>query len=444
MLIDTGAANSWVMGSDCSTIACNTHSTFGKADSPSLQVSQEPFSLNYGTGSVNGIVVTDVVGFADKMLEWSFGSASKTSEDFDTIPIDGILGLGRAKSNVMGVPTFMEAVSDANLFSANLFGVHLQREADGSIDGEINFGHPDTTKYTGDLSYTDTIADGANWEIPVDDAFVNGFSCGLKGNTAIIDTGTSFILLPPDDAKQINAKIPGFKQVGETYHIPCDANVSIQIVFSSIGYSISPKDYIGKPVTGSDLCSSNIIGEAIGDNQWLLGDTFLKNVYAVFDIDQSRIGKPWSYWLESQYLLIRELGFGVKGTISFTSGSPSTSMFSTISSTSTETHLSSAVISKTTPSSSKMTTSAITAAPVSLLSESAALANPTSTNTADLGSSTSSVPTTTESSTPRSSTSSINPSATTLSNGITAKSVSDHRRLWLALLLLQLCMIKFI
>ena len=38
LLIDTAASNTWVMSSDCTTDACNSHTTFGPADSTSLVV----------------------------------------------------------------------------------------------------------------------------------------------------------------------------------------------------------------------------------------------------------------------------------------------------------------------------------------------------------------------------------------------------------------------
>jgi hypothetical protein len=38
MLLDTAASNTWVMSTDCKTDACAAHSTFGPADSTSLQV----------------------------------------------------------------------------------------------------------------------------------------------------------------------------------------------------------------------------------------------------------------------------------------------------------------------------------------------------------------------------------------------------------------------
>lgn len=38
LLLDSAASNTWVMGSDCKTDACGTHTTFGKEDSSSLKV----------------------------------------------------------------------------------------------------------------------------------------------------------------------------------------------------------------------------------------------------------------------------------------------------------------------------------------------------------------------------------------------------------------------
>ena len=289
--VDTGAANTWVMGSDCTTPACLAHNTFGDADSDTLQITKNLFNATYGTGSVNGVVVNDTVALAGFNLPLAFGSASNTSSDFLTYPMDGILGLGRSKSNTMGVPTLMEAISNAKILTANLFGVNLQRNRDGSTDGEVNFGAPDTSKYTGALSYISTVADELLWEIPVDDASVNGVRCNFTGKTAILDTGTSFVLMPPGDAQLLNAQIPQSQQNGTMFNVPCSSTLPVQFIFSGLSYNISAKDYVGNPVQGGSLCHSNILGQqAFGVNQWLLGDVFLKNVYTVFDFDKERIG----------------------------------------------------------------------------------------------------------------------------------------------------------
>ena len=90
MLIDTGAANTWIMGSDCTTPACLAHNTFIDANSDTLQITKNVFNLTYGIGSVNGVVVSDTVGLAGFNLPLSFGSASNTLSDFLTYPMDGV------------------------------------------------------------------------------------------------------------------------------------------------------------------------------------------------------------------------------------------------------------------------------------------------------------------------------------------------------------------
>ena len=291
MLVDTGAANTWVMGSDCRSKACLAHNTFGRANSGTLQVTRNTWNVTYGTGQVSGVVVNDTVSMAGFTLPLAFGSASVTSDDFLTYPMDGILGLGRPKSNVMGVPTVMEALDSAHLLKGKLLGVNLQRNLDGATDGEVNFGTVDSSKFVGDLSYTTSVSNDGLWEVPVDDAGVDNRGCKFTGKTAIIDTGTSFVLMPPDDAKKLLTQVPKVEPSGETFHIPCASTAAIQFTFSGVTYNVSSKDYLGKSVDGGSMCVSNIIGrQTFGANQWLMGDAFLKNVYTVFDFTQNRIG----------------------------------------------------------------------------------------------------------------------------------------------------------
>ncbi|KAL8720354.1 MAG: hypothetical protein Q9225_002782 [Loekoesia sp. 1 TL-2023] len=282
MLVDTGAANTWVMGSDCKTQVCAEHNTLGPSDSTSLKVSSDPFDLTYGTGSVSGFTGNDNVQIAGISVRLPFGLASKVSDDFLTYPMDGILGLGPPASKSMDFPTAMETVQKAKALSSNLFGVNLQRSSDGSTDGELSFGAPDITKFQGDLSYTEIVAGASMWEIPIDDAKVNGHPCTFTGKSAIIDT----------DATKLHGQIPGSQEDGETFNIPCASKTPIQILFSGVSYNISPVDYVGSPIQdGSSTCASNIIGRrAFGEDQWLIGDLFLKNVYSVFDYDKERIG----------------------------------------------------------------------------------------------------------------------------------------------------------
>lgn len=360
MLLDTGSSDTWVMGSDCKSTACGNHNTFGKVNSDTLKVTTTPFSDVYGTGNVSGMIVTDNVQIAGMKVPLTFGSGSSVSDHFANYPMDGLLGLGRPAGSTLNAPTFMQALVNAKLVPANIFGVNLQRQSDGTMDGEINFGAPDKSKYDGDLTYMQT-TNNDNWEVPVDDVLVGGVLCKLTGNTAIIDTGTSQLFLPPLQAKVLFSKIPGSQQVDtETWHIPCDTTTSIQLVFGKVPFSISPADYVGNPVAGGNMCTCTIFGVKVQtDTVWLLGDVFLKNVYSVFDSDKSRIGKPASSFARDASNTDLLLGLGskiVKPTTSSAAASVSTASGTTTPTKSTITPTSgnpeSPVIpvSKTTPS----------------------------------------------------------------------------------------------
>lgn len=204
--------------------------------------------------------------------------------------MDGILGLGRPGVTSIGTSSLLDVLKDEQLISSRVFGVHLPRFSDGLNDGEISFGEPNPNYYDGELSYTPTIDDDSFWEIPVEDAGVNDRRIGFTDRAAIIDTGTSFILMPPADAQAIHALIPGSRPVGARFKVPCDTTAILQLIFSGVAYNIPPIDYVSEPLSDGS-CNSHIIGRQLFlSTQWLIGAVFLKNVYTVFDMDSNRIG----------------------------------------------------------------------------------------------------------------------------------------------------------
>ena len=68
MLIDTGAANTWIMGANCTSKTCENHNTFGDKDSDTLKATGDAFSLTYGTGSVSGMIVNDTAEIAVRVF----------------------------------------------------------------------------------------------------------------------------------------------------------------------------------------------------------------------------------------------------------------------------------------------------------------------------------------------------------------------------------------
>ena len=292
MLIDTGAANTWVMGDSCASSACQNHNTFGSQESTTLNTTNETWNVSYGTGTVSGNLASDTVAFAGYSVELGFGLATQASNDFNNYPMDGILGMGRPSSDELGTPSVMQVLESQNLLTANIFGVHLQRNSDGTKDGQITFGAIDHSKFKAPLNYVNVVSTEGLWEIPADDATVNGIGCNFTGKSAIMDTGTSYILMPPSDAQAVHQQIPGSTGSGANYMIPCSTKVVLGFTLGGQNYAVHAEDFLGKPSGTGNMCVSNIIGQqAFGPNEWILGDVFLKNVYSVFDLNENRIGK---------------------------------------------------------------------------------------------------------------------------------------------------------
>jgi cathepsin D len=287
LALDTGSPSSWVFATSCTDSVCTSHHTWDKTGSSTYISNSSTFSVGYGSGTVYGDLGQDTMSVAGMDVTFTFGSASSADKAFASYPIDGILGLGRSQTSGWTMPSFMDVVASNSMLSSNIVGFSLSRASDNPKDGEVNFGNLDTTKFDGTISYTAT--NQATWTIPLDDAYVNDQACNFTGKSATIDTGTTYILIPPADAATLFALIPGSTQTGENYIIPCDSTVTLEFEFSGIKYSIEPEDYIGATSTGG--CVSTIVGhQSFGADTWLVGDVFLKNVYTVFDFDNVQVG----------------------------------------------------------------------------------------------------------------------------------------------------------
>lgn len=255
-----------------------------------MQSQSTPFSVTYGTGSVSGTLASDTLHIGSLSSSVTFGLANNVSDEFKSYPMDGILGIGRGDT-ASGSAQLMTSLLDAKLISSKLYGIHLSRSRDGLADGELNLGVANKARYAGDLNWLDCAPNETGfWEVSVADASVDGVRVGLSGKKAIMDTGTSYILMPPADALALHSTIAGFKQDGEAFSVPCDTASALAFVFGTQSYNISTADWLGGKLD-SGLCQSKIVGrQTFDESQWLVGDVFLKNVYSVFDFEGNRVG----------------------------------------------------------------------------------------------------------------------------------------------------------
>ena len=280
MLLDTGASTSWVMGSTCVDKPCTHHNVFGKADSTSYVESVEKFSANYGSGNVSGVWGKDNVEFAGLKVPLEFGVADEVFESFSAYPMDGILGL--AVDPKSKKPGFLAYIINNGLIKAPIFGVNLQRSADETNDGSIVFGDIDSSKVSGAVAYTPLRPEHPGvWMITSGDAGIGGKNGGLAGKKAIIDTGTSYCFLPPDDAAKFYSTFPDARvsKNGAFYTVPCDTTTPAQFTFGGVTFEVPAKDWVdtkAKVAAEDGRCTSNIFSrDATGSektklNAWLM------------------------------------------------------------------------------------------------------------------------------------------------------------------------------
>ncbi|KAH7125121.1 aspartic peptidase domain-containing protein [Dendryphion nanum] len=249
-LIDSASSNSWVMAKECQTMACGYHNLFGSDDSTTLQKTTSRFSITYGTGSAAGIVAKDTMQIGSLKFSSDFGLATNVSDEFASYPLDGILALGRGdKWPTGGVETdsnlVMNELVKQGQIKSKIYGLHLGRSATGNHDGELNFGAVNKARFDGDLNWS-KVKDNDNgfWWIALGGAGVGDTVLDFPGREAIMDTGTSFMLIPPADGDKLHGVYQGKKDYVKDdifYYVPCDTKDSIWLSFNGKRYNIPPR-----------------------------------------------------------------------------------------------------------------------------------------------------------------------------------------------------------
>jgi Eukaryotic aspartyl protease len=83
VVMDTGSADLWVPAANCQSQACVVHSTLGSTDSTTLQATNQPWQIQYGTGSAAGVIVADSVNVGGLTVKrMPFGAATQLSNNF--------------------------------------------------------------------------------------------------------------------------------------------------------------------------------------------------------------------------------------------------------------------------------------------------------------------------------------------------------------------------
>ncbi|KAF7375178.1 Acid protease [Mycena sanguinolenta] len=310
MLVDSGSADMWVGGEQCkgdNGTDCGDHRFLGPESSSSFVDTGVPWYMEYGSGgSAAGNLINDTVRFASITLQnHTFGVTQYESPEFtaDDIPFDGVLGCAKDNLSMQQTPTLLSALQKAGLITERICSYKLSRESDGKHDGEFTIGGMDPSKYhPSSLIRIPSSYDTGFWEGEMDAVTVNGRNIDLGGGRrrCIFDTGTTLIIAPQksecfsNDVDAIHNSIPGarFDNSSKAWTFPCNMTNSVALVFGGRPFPIHPVDLAFQPADNStSACTSAIVkGDVSGDStNWLLGATFLKNVYLSTNQDRNEI-----------------------------------------------------------------------------------------------------------------------------------------------------------
>lgn len=177
---------------------------------------------------------------------------------------------------------------DSALFTAYLGS---WRDANGADKGEsfYTFGYIDQSilqdSGVTEPYYTPVNNSQGFWQFDSASATVNGKTIDRRGNTAIADTGTTLALVDDNTLKQIYAAIPGatYDSSQQGYVFPSSTSASdLPVVTFAVGgqqFAV-PKESLAFADAGNGNTYGGIQsrGELTFD---ILGDTFLKGIYAV-------------------------------------------------------------------------------------------------------------------------------------------------------------------
>ncbi|KAF9227090.1 acid protease, partial [Gyrodon lividus] len=322
LVLDTGSSDLWVATTAC-TLCTSDVPLFDPTKSTTYKSATgqgSTLQIQYGSGSVQGLVSEDTVTFGGFTIPTQelLGVTDTTTGLIDD-GLSGIMGLGFATISALQTTPFWQTLYNANMLSQPMFGFYLERYIDQSQlinaapGGTLTLGGTNSSLYTGTIEFIDMPSSStpSYWLQQVNTVTVQGKSVSVPSSSglAAIDTGTTLIGAPSSIVQNIWADIPGAVvltgQYQGLYAYPCNTQLSVSISFGGTSWPISPADMNLGTIninsatgssTASQMCVGGIfdVGSTVGSGQgipaWIVGDTFLKNVYSVYQVNPPAVG----------------------------------------------------------------------------------------------------------------------------------------------------------
>lgn len=304
VILDTGSSDLWVADQACTT-GCSKIQLYNDLTSSTFHNLSEPFDIQYGSGAAEGTLGQDVVQMAGfSVPNQVFAAVTQVTSGLLEPPVSGLLGLGWQSIASSKATPFWQTLASSGAWSNPVMAFQLTRFMNGSNvnteepGGSFTMGFVNSSLYTGSIDYQAIPTTPSYWILPMTSLTVQGSSISIPSGSSsysAIDTGTTLIGGPSSVIQSIFAQIPG-SQPGTGnwqgyYTYPCTTAVNVAISFGGPSWPISPADFQLTKISSSQCVGAffelNTGGTA---PNWIVGDTFLKNVYSVFRYNPAAVG----------------------------------------------------------------------------------------------------------------------------------------------------------
>jgi len=299
MYFDTGSTDMTVSDSTCTDGNCGEKARYSFDNSSTASDTGLTRTSSFADGTTSsGYVYEDVVRSGNlEVAGQTFLSATSLSSTVAGLDSDGIIGLGYTPLSATGTTSFPFTLYAKGL--ANSIQLRLSNTAGLS---KIIFGKGVwASNYKGSMYwYAVSAAVGEKalsyWQVSKSSANVNGKRVTTgTGVRFIVDSGTTYIVAPTSGARKFYALVPGAKKYDANHwSFPCASapTVSLSFGLTTKKLSIRAENFnLGYTPEDKTRCIGAVIAQDLGlGSSWVIGDSFLKSWYSVFDLENNRIG----------------------------------------------------------------------------------------------------------------------------------------------------------
>ncbi|GFN96192.1 cathepsin d [Plakobranchus ocellatus] len=300
VVFDTGSSDLWVPSVRCRhwrNGASQNHNTYDRKSSRTYKSGGEYFNVTYQAGDVFGYLGKDIVTVAGIRIEnQTFGEAIYEADIFATTLPDGILGMGVSTLASSRQPTVFENMVNKGMLPAPVFSFYLSRGESAAVGSVLTLGGTIPELYTGNFTFVNMTLP-RYWEIRMDGVeLAGGRGTFCKGGCdAIVDSGTALIVGPMRETNKLNKELGGSRvlDIPGLYIFSCFRVPSlpdVDFILNGNRLTLTSAEYT---IQIEDICMSAFRGMLYRGEMystWILGSTFMKTYYTVFDRKNFRVG----------------------------------------------------------------------------------------------------------------------------------------------------------